>query len=378
MFWIIKKSKRQKGFTFIELMLVVAMIAMLAGMTVPITFGSLKKQSVEEESSKLLSVLRQTQAKSMKGRGDSPWGVYFTPESYTVFKGNSYEERESVYDEVFEISPSMSVAGAPEIVFDYEGIPRIKGLVGHWTMNEGEGGVAHDLSGQENHGTLVNGPTWANGKVGGALDFDGVDDYVDCGNDDILDVIDDITIISWIKTTQTTFGSIVSKYDAVGGQRSYILSIGHAESGPGYLRLVISPTVDPYTGFGLSSNIMVNDDIWHNVVVVFNAGESAKIFVDGVDQTGDMLGSIQSSIAISNRDLVIGSSYNNSLIPNEARFNGLIDDVRIYNRALSAEEIRLIYESGLDGVDDNIVELSGGGESVKINIGRQGRIEVVR
>ncbi|MDD4062226.1 MAG: LamG domain-containing protein [Candidatus Pacebacteria bacterium] len=367
MFWIIKKSKRQKGFTFIELMLVVSMIAMLSAMTIPISFGSLKKQSVEEEASQLLSVLRQTQAKSMKGRDDSLWGVYFTPETYTSFKGNSYEERDPLYDEVFELYSDITIAGAPEIVFDNSGKPQIEGLVGHWTMNEGEGGVAHDLSGQENHGTLVNDPTWANGKVGGALDFDGTDDYVNCGSGTSLDSITtQVSISQWIKfnTSQNTRCFIFRRLDT--SHSSY--AIGVDDSTNNIIKFyTLTDTGNSNT---LTSPLTYNDGNWHNVVGVWN-GTNKFLYIDGMQVA---------TIAFSGTMNNWGSAnlYLGSLSGYAQFFNGSIDDIRIYNRALTAEEIRLIYESGLDGVDDNIIELSDGSDSVKINVGRQGRIEVVR
>ncbi len=362
MFLFTKKRKEQKGFTLIEVMLVVAMIAMLAGMTIPITFGSLKKQSVEEESSKLLSVLRQTQAKSMKGRGDSPWGVYFTPESYTVFKGNSYEERESIYDEVFEISPGMSVAGAPEIVFDYEGIPRIGGLVGHWTMNEGEGGVVHDLSGHENHGTLVNDPTWANGKVGGALDFDGTDDYSSVNTNSKIKLENEFSASFWVYRfgNSQTYEFFLGVDDAPG--TGGLPKIGFISSdGSGFVRV--------YRGSDSASFPAVDLGSWNFVTIRRNSDNKIDYFLNN-NSPFRMFGDVAQA----------GDFYVNRIGIDEGGwpFNGLIDDVRIYDRALTAEEIRLMYESGLEGVDDNIIELSGSGESVKINIGRQGRIEIVR
>ena len=56
-------------------------------------------------------------------------------------------------------------------------------LVGWWKLNEGAGGAANDSSGYGNNGTLVGGPIWAAGQIGGGLEFDGTDDHVDCGDD---------------------------------------------------------------------------------------------------------------------------------------------------------------------------------------------------
>ena len=366
MFWIIKKSKRQKGFTFIELMLVVSMIAMLSAMTIPISFGSLKKQSVEEEASQLLSVLRQTQAKSMKGRDDSPWGVYFTPETYTSFKGNSYEERDPLYDEVFELYSNITIAGAPEIVFDNSGKPQIEGLVGHWTMNEGEGGVVHDLSSNSNHGVLVNGPSWVDGKIGGALEFDGASNYVEIVSPAGLDFQD---------STQFTVGGWIYWKGAT--DRRYIWENRGASGGAFYV-VIIDPS-NILKGIGAKEptgetqvTTAVSTNVWLYFTAVFNKDiGKIELFVDG-ELKDDVAWSPKVG-GTSSGNKYIGDYFNRNFW-----FNGQIDDVRIYNRALSPEEIRLIYESGLDGVDDNIIELSDGSDSVKINVGRQGRIEVVR
>jgi len=72
-----------------------------------------------------------------------------------------------------------------------------EGLVAHWDFNEGKGNVLQDRSGKENHGK-IHGARWV--KVGGghALKFDGVDDYVDCGNGASLDITGPITLEAWI------------------------------------------------------------------------------------------------------------------------------------------------------------------------------------
>ena len=85
------------------------------------------------------------------------------------------------------------------------------GLVAHWPLDEGGDGTARDASGNGNDGTL-NGPTWDSGKFGGALSFDGSNDFVDCGNSSTLDFgTGDFTVSAWIKTAdragETIFGN---------------------------------------------------------------------------------------------------------------------------------------------------------------------------
>ena len=69
----------------------------------------------------------------------------------------------------------------------------MRGLVGYWAMDEGSGTNIYDGSGNNNNGT-TSGATWANGKIGGALNFDGVDDYADVRDSATLDITNAITI----------------------------------------------------------------------------------------------------------------------------------------------------------------------------------------
>ena len=104
------------------------------------------------------------------------------------------------------------------------------GLLGHWTFDEGSGNTAGDSSGNEKHGALVpvspDGPGWTTeGRLDGALEFDGVDDYVDFG--DVLNDIDiqiPFTVSTWVKTS----GGIVIPDTAVIDPQAYgrVISVG--------------------------------------------------------------------------------------------------------------------------------------------------------
>lgn len=76
--------------------------------------------------------------------------------------------------------------------------PFVRGLVGYWSFDEGQGTTAYDASGFGNNGTLTNGPTWVDGKVGKALSFDGVDDYVSISISSVLNV-QKLTVLVWSK-----------------------------------------------------------------------------------------------------------------------------------------------------------------------------------
>jgi beta-lactamase regulating signal transducer with metallopeptidase domain len=94
-----------------------------------------------------------------------------------------------------------------------------KGLVGHWSFDEGSGSIAYDSAGT-NHGTLVNGPVWTTGPIGGALEFDGGDDYIEVPYDDSLAITDEITIGTWVNIANAVGAGqhyVVDSRDGTGG-----------------------------------------------------------------------------------------------------------------------------------------------------------------
>ena len=203
-------------------------------------------------------------------------------------------------------------------------VSRVPGLVAHWTFDDGAGTVARDSSGNRNHGILVGGPQWVAGAVGGALEFDGIDDYVDCGNPAVLDITGDITFMCWIKVAafSKTWETILSK-----GDDSYRMSRGPGDGDSIHFGA-------NGTGDNLNANTIVTTDTWRHVALVFN-GTDKIIYIDGAE---DVRAAASGNINSSGYNFYIGQ---NSQQAN--RFlTGLIDDVRIYNQVLSATEISRI------------------------------------
>ncbi|MFZ3099668.1 MAG: LamG domain-containing protein, partial [Minisyncoccales bacterium] len=209
------------------------------------------------------------------------------------------------------------------------------GPVAQWDMDEGSGSVINDKSGNNNNGTLVNGATWAQGKHGSALSFDGTDDYVDAGNEEKLQITGSITISAWVKTNSvTTFNGIVTKYYAADGKRGYALEFNPYAPAGGGLRFILSNNGTAVTQ--VSTNQVLPNQ-WAYITGVYD-GSSMKLFVDGV-----LRGSVSYSAGIYNtgENLFLGRSIG------YASFNGQIDEVKIYDYARTEEEIRLDYNAGL-------------------------------
>jgi len=208
------------------------------------------------------------------------------------------------------------------------------GPVGWWKFDEGEGMIAHDSSGNENHGDLEASMTsddWVDGKHNTALDFDGVDDYVDCGNDESLDITDAITISAWVKPFAVIdhHQVVLNKYGSSnleGVRMGYISGVFRGYWGNGAVRTYIQA----------DSNPVLNE--WTHTVIVFGDSGKAKMYLNGIIQSD-----IKDFDFISNADV---GSFIGSLRGVAQYFNGLIDDVRIYNYALTPLQVKNLYNQG--------------------------------
>ena len=204
-------------------------------------------------------------------------------------------------------------------------------IVGDWHLDENNGGTAYDNSGYGNNGTIP-GAIWDNGKYNPALSFDGNDKVV-VNDADFLEP-EKVTLEAWVKRNGTpgTYKYIAGKYYS-GNNGSYNLYTGSS----GGLRFYIGysatqwiPSPDAGTG--------VWDGNWHHIVGTYD-GSKVRLFVDGVEKGSGT--SATQSIAYNTNNFYIGS-YGSGFY-----FNGLVDEVRVYSRALNSGEISAEYQKGL-------------------------------
>jgi hypothetical protein len=209
-----------------------------------------------------------------------------------------------------------------------------KSLVGHWTFDETEGLAAADSSGYGNDGVLVgmSGTEWVSGHDGGALEFAGAiasPQYVDFGEDTSLQLAGSVTISAWVKMNAGT----EALYMGVGGKLKTAPYQGFSlvRHSSGVFRLWADNGAGDIAGFDASSDVTYTDTEWHHVAGVVDDGASS-LFVDGVKQakTGDV------NLTDSGEVVHIGRQYSGL---DDRYWNGMVDDVRIYYRALSNEEI---------------------------------------
>jgi len=222
------------------------------------------------------------------------------------------------------------------------------GLVGSWHFSEGSGALALDASGLGNNGTLTNGPVWAAGKFGNGLQFDGVNDYALVPDNPSFKFYENFTLLAWVKTSAAVDGIVINNLNQANGY-GYMLRVNYPSAG-----IVFLQYHNGATSLALSATKPVNDGQWHQIVGVREKGSLAKIYVDGIlNATTADPGFAMSYGTIG---LEFGGSYDSRFggfppSTNTEPLNGTIDELRIYNRSLSAQEISDIYNASKARLD---------------------------
>ncbi|MDD5677192.1 MAG: LamG domain-containing protein [Kiritimatiellae bacterium] len=218
------------------------------------------------------------------------------------------------------------------VMFLYAALPAQAVLVGEWRFDEGSGWTTADDSGHSNNGTnLYMDPAacWVTGKSGYALSFTGLYEYVRCGANSSLAITNEITIEAWVKPdTRPEYHIIVSR-----SSLTYWLAINS-----GRAALLIAKQDRSGWNVTLLGQTILDSNRWYHIVGTYKDG-MAKIYING-NLDGRWLGSDE-GIGTLNANLTIGATY--PYYPATYHFNGVIDEVKIYNNALSESEIQDHY-----------------------------------
>jgi hypothetical protein len=205
-------------------------------------------------------------------------------------------------------------------------------LIAWYSFDDISGNTVPDSSGNKIDGTFIGDALVVDDPVRGkVLELDGDGDWVDCGNDSLFNIAEEITISGWIKVIKYTrpWETVISKGTSWTLQRD-----GFANT------LKFDCGVNVSGDFGVSSGVPgrknVNDGRWHHITGVYD-GLTTTLYVDGrPDVSAGASGRIESNSS----EVWIGSNAERS----ERTWNGRIDDVRIYSYALTAAEVKGLYE----------------------------------
>jgi regulation of enolase protein 1 (concanavalin A-like superfamily) len=204
-------------------------------------------------------------------------------------------------------------------------------LVGWWKMDDEKAGVAVDYSGYDNYGTLVGGPRFVEGYLGDALSFDGLDDHVNCGVRDSLNKVDSVSVSAWVRL------------NVVGADRK----IASNQSGAGYKMGVYTNNMVEFEIRTAANAAILNRtspggtalaaNVWYHIVGVYDKGKAIRTYINGkLDRemlTAEVAG-VSPGAFMLGREAPAGAYW----------FNGLMDDVRVYNKALTDAQIQKVMQ----------------------------------
>lgn len=366
-------SNFRNGFTLIEVVLIVAIVAVVCTVTIVSALKYRASQDLRLTLNELSALIRDVQRKSVTQEDGKRWGIRFEnsesgKDRVYLFKGTSFASgtvtqsvllrrgvqlgepgSSSTRDVVFlpiegSISPNkvitlntgMNDGLFGDIIVNLLGRVTTRtdsGLVGYWHFDEGVGTSTVDASGRGMNGTL-NGPTWTSGtncKSGGCLSFDGDDDFVNIGNYSYLSLRSNLSIFAWVKSSDTAASFVSWGSEGTGGIANGYYGIGSFfGTGKQYAYL---------GGSWRASESAVYDGSWHYVGFTLSTTGDLQFYKDGVPDGAPIATGSQFLDAPSN-SFVIGKDD-----PSTITFPALavIDELRLYNRVLSAQEVLNIY-----------------------------------
>jgi len=206
------------------------------------------------------------------------------------------------------------------------------GTVAHWHFDENQGAIARDSSVYSNDG-IITAPHWTAGVAGSALEFDGEATSIDCGNDPVLDMSGPFSVEAWIKWTGDCDGPDQEMRGICKG-RGFILYSAVRKSAPKLQFMFkvwddVSGRYEP----GAGTDFQYDPGKWYHVVGVYD-GESQRVYVNGKLEVVQEKTFAPAGL----ESLTFGRDFGTA-------FRGAMDEVRIYNRALTASEIAQHYSA---------------------------------
>jgi len=209
------------------------------------------------------------------------------------------------------------------------------GLAAHWKLDEATGMTAADFSGNGNDGTLTDmgGTEWTTGKIGGALEFNGTDDHVRVPHSDELNGSSSLTYAAWVfPHTWNGTRQVIAKSVHGGGSGRAQMGI-FSEGGMLYVR---AETLSGRINLGTALPPL---DTWTHVAAVFD-GSILGLYIDGVEANSS---AFSATTLVQTTD---GLNISKRVGTAQYFFDGLLDDIRVYSRALEDTEVQDLFNMG--------------------------------
>ncbi len=207
-------------------------------------------------------------------------------------------------------------------------------LVGWWKLD----GDASDSSGRGNNGEVMNNPKWVDGRINGALKFDGADDYVSLPIGSLISTLNRSTVMVWVDFSNT--GGAWQRIFDFGTDTGNYIYLSPRTDANGPMRVAITAGEGQWSDLDAASGTLASG--WHHVAVVLEP-DNLQLYLDGRD-----VGNTEPLYVMSDLGVTTNNWLGRSQYFTDAFFNGSLDDLRIYNDALSKEQIAEIYKSALN------------------------------
>lgn len=366
--------KISRGFTLVEVVIVLGIVSalLLAGFT-GLT-GVRNKQSLNSALQEIAAATRDTQKKSIAQEGGASWNIRFASDSaedhrYEIFSGVAYSS--SSVQKTSRLRngvrfADLSIPSARDVYFDpltgrsietrvislagkrSDGLvgdlivkslgsitSRLEsGVVGYWHFDEGALATAYDASGFDNDGSLLGNPLWessVNCRAGSCLNFNGSTNRTMAPNSPSLNITNKFTVTAWIKRNVIAdWQRIIGKYYWTGTDTgSWLVFFDNAN----HIQCRLNAG-GSWTSVG--STVAVNLNEWTFVACAYDGSKMAN-YVNNSSTTISKTG----SVGTTNYPITIAATSDGTNFQNY--FGGLIDEVRIYNRALTPAEISSLY-----------------------------------
>ena len=252
------------------------------------------------------------------------------PVAFTTYTPGELELDKVYYWRIDELDGANTYKGD---VWSFKTIPDISvtdpNLMGWWKFDEGAGATALDWSGHGNHARLMGSPKWTAGYDGDALKLDGSDDYAVLPIGGLISSMSSATFTTWVNFSNIG-GAWQRIFDFGSGPGTYIFLCPRTGTG-GPMRLAIT------TGGGAGESLIDSSNTlpsgWHHVAAVVTSA-NIQLYLDG-----EVIASGSTSLVPSDLGQTSSNWLGRSQYPADAYFNGSLDDFRIYDYALSADDI---------------------------------------
>jgi type II secretory pathway pseudopilin PulG len=361
--------RSNSAFTLIETLIVTGILAALVTTAFVQLAGFKARHSFDLDSETIVGALSNAQSKSIQQENGQSWGVRFAnvngQAQYQIFSGTTYNSANvvtadslsavssftnppatSTLDVVFnKLTGVPSTGSAAVVVLKQSGSSNLysifvssagkiskileTGLVGYWPMDEGSGSAAYDASGNGDTGTLVNNPAWQiNCQINGCLNFNQTGSYVWMADASSNHLTSAFTFSAWLYPTAYSAENIIFNKE-----NTYEWAIDTTQN----VRWAINNSIPGWSWINTGLSAPLSQ--WTNFVITYD-GSSVITYKNGV--SGNTYSGAFGSLVPNGSRLLIAARGD---ISPGSFFNGELDDVRIYNRALSATEVQNLYNS---------------------------------